>query len=113
MEEIKCMAKALGSAIQASPYYQDYLYYANRMHAKPALAKKIALLKQMQMSVAPSQPDGRVSLESEMKLCDIYADVTMDEDAIGFWNTERQLLGLIQDTLEIVSECVPMDLMEE
>lgn len=110
MDEIKSMAESLGQFLVNSPAYQEYAAYAKKMEKKPAMAETISRLKEAQASLAPDLPEGIVTLENERRLCDMYAEIAMDEDAIGFWHSERRLLELLQETLETVTNKVPINL---
>lgn len=112
MNEIKPMAEALGLLIVDSPAYLEYAAFAKRMETKPELIQTIARLKDMQASLAASLPEGMVTLENEQRLCDMYAEIAMDKDAIGFWHSERRLLTLLHDALETVTNKVPVNLLD-
>ena len=110
LDNILEMAEALGKQIYDSNLYQSYLYYKNKVENKTDLQQKIDTLKKMQLSQGIRRRQGEiVPLEEEEALSQVYSEVALDKDGLGFWESEKQLLLFMAEVLEIVTQQAPVD----
>lgn len=105
------LAQALAETVKNSGLYRQYRRSRIRLEAKPDLADRLHQYKKKQHTyeykLLQNQP---ASFDEEKLLSHLLAELTLNEDACEFLNSEKRLLDVYGQIMDIIHDACEIDL---
>lgn len=106
VQHILDIASELSAAITSSDVYKSYIDRKALIDANPDLRARIQIFKRAQFDYQSKTLQSlQPSFDEEKYVSKLYADLTLNEDARLFLESEKEILQTLRDVHETIQSC--------